>query len=187
MRNAKALAQFFSAMSAVNRFSQYRLVNPESILEHTAVVAITTMSLVKMIGPHIDMAACLEKALCHDMDEILTGDIPMPTKYATEEIRDAINNVADINMKIIDFDYGTAFYGAWSRESRIVKLADVIAVYYKAYQEVELFGNKSLIPAIQYLDTGLSKALDAFEDAFGEHTKIKNLVNEMIKWAEDTK
>ena len=190
MKSATKLVEFFSAMSAVDRFSQYRLINPESILEHTGMVAITTMMICKMIDADEETELkALRHALCHDMDEILTGDIPMPTKYSSQSMKSMIDEVADDNMMQIDVDYGTEFINDWraGNVSRvIVKLADVIAVYYKARQEVDLFGNVLMKNAIGSLYGAIGRAMKNLEEYYPGASGLYDLVDEMMAWVERT-
>jgi len=190
MKDPLKLVEFFSAMSAVDRFSQYRLINPESILEHTGMVAITTMMICKMIDADEDTELqALRHALCHDMDEILTGDIPMPTKYSSQSMKSMIDNVADDNMMQIDIDYGTEFTNDWRGSGvtrAIVKLADVIAVYYKARQEIDLFGNILMKKAIGSLYGALGRSSKNLEEYYPGAQALYELVDEMMIWVEFT-
>lgn len=190
MRSAKSIVEFFSAMSAVDRFSQYRLVNPESVLEHTGMVAIMTMFICDQldIGDRVELNA-LRHALCHDMDEILTGDICMPTKYHSPESKTMIDQIAHKNAVLIDKQYHINIIHDWEGDGQdvfIVKLADVMAVFYKTYQEIELFGNKTLIGATSQLAKGLLKSYDNLSDMIQEvrTSNLRHIVEEMIVWAE---
>lgn len=159
--NTEQFVGFFSGLSSVNRFSQYRLINPESVLEHSGMVALTTLMLLDKLD--IDCAhtrlEALEYALCHDVDEILTGDIPMPTKYSRPEVTALINDIAKLNAMNVDKIYDVMLYQhskAQDHVKVIVKFADVLAVFYKCYQEIELFGNKSLISATESLAAAIN-------------------------------
>ena len=187
MKDAKKLVEFFSAMSAVDRFSQFRLVNPESILEHTGMVAIMTLMICQKVDANIDVElAALRHAMCHDIDEILTGDIPMPTKYSNQSIKNMIDDISYNNIMIIDRSYGTELTDYWTTPARaekaIVKLADVIAVYYKARQEIDLFGNKTMISAIQILPDGLARSAEQLKRFYPNASDLYDLVDEMISW-----
>ena len=191
MKNAKKLAEFFHAMSAINRFSQFRLVNPESVLEHTGMVAMMTMVLCDMA--HIedrDAYLALRHALVHDVDEILTGDISNPTKYASLESERVFAEVADINMRKISEQYDFPYHGDWSQDQYssthiIVKLADTIAVFYKAYQEIELFGNKSMKDAIQQLIPALMRRHARFIERFSYALDVTDLCEDICETIRD--
>lgn len=183
----KKLAEFFHAMSAINRFSQFRLVNPESVLEHTGMVAMMTMVLCDMAGvpPNMELAS-LRHALVHDVDEILTGDISNPTKYATPESEKVLSQVAAINMSIISNDYDFPYYEDWdfghnTKVHIIVKLADTIAVFYKAYQEIELFGNKSMKEAIKQLIPALMRRHARFIEQFPDAMSVTDLCEDICE------
>lgn len=163
--NTEQFVGLFSGLASVNRFSQYRLINPESVLEHSGMVALTTLILLDKLEID-DMNTRLDAlsyALCHDVDEILTGDIPMPTKYATDDTVKMFDSLSWLNANKVDVAFGVqlAPYNSVPKEIKcIVKLADVLAVFYKCYQEIELFGNKSLISATKNLDRALSRRFD---------------------------
>lgn len=191
MKDAKKLAEFFHAMSAINRFSQFRLVNPESVLEHTGMVAITTMVLCDMIGaPERLQLEALRHALVHDVDEILTGDISNPTKYSSPESEMILAKVADVNMRKICEEYDFPYHQAWDHNPNssvhiIVKLADTIAVFYKAYQEIELFGNKSMKDAIQQLIPALMRRHAQFIERFHSVLDVTDLCEDICETIRD--
>ena len=71
------------SLSALTRYSQAHNITRESVLEHTAFVTIFGASLCERIGH--DPKIVLQRAIVHDIDEIVTGDIPPTTKYACLE------------------------------------------------------------------------------------------------------
>lgn len=183
--NTEQFVGFFSGLSSVNRFSQYRLLNPESVLEHSGMVALATLMLLDKLD--IDCAhtrlEALEHALCHDVDEILTGDIPMPTKYANFEVTALINAVSEINAKRIDKKYDVEFLQhrqAQDHVKVIVKFADVLAVFYKCYQEIELFGNKSLISATESLAAAINNRFYDLKTTWAVTIPFTDFVEEAI-------
>lgn len=187
MKDAAKFAEFFHNMSAINRFSQFRLVNPESVLEHTGMVAITTMILCDMAQvPTSTAYLALRHALAHDIDEILTGDISMPTKYASKASEDALRDVSRSNMAIICDEYDIPFFNDWDSSNHaayhtIVKLADVLAVYYKAYQEIDMFGNRTMIDAIQQLLPAVMRRHAMFIEHFPQATSVTDLCEDVCE------
>jgi len=154
-------------MAALSRFSQTHLVKSESVLEHTGFVCIFSMFLVhdlQACGEDIDLSVVMEKAAIHDLDEIITGDIPRPTKYYNDAIRDAIERISSTNMGKIAENIScmpTLLHRTWhtakdEKEGLIVSIADLAAVIYKAWQEFNLYGNRSIIGHVdkvpEYLD-----------------------------------
>lgn len=187
MRDAQKFAQFFHSMSAINRFSQFRLVNPESVLEHTGMVGITTMILCDMAQvPTRTAYLALRHALAHDVDEILTGDISMPTKYASKASEDALRDIARSNMAIICTEYELNIFNDWDSSNHasyhtIVKLADVLAVFYKAYQEIDMFNNRTMIDAIQQLLPAIMRRHAAFIEHFPDALSVTDLCEDVCE------
>lgn len=152
-------------MSAIKRYSGLHLVHEESVMEHTGFVCLFVYSLSEEINTscyptithsEINIGKALKKAVVHDVDEVITGDIPRPTKYYNKETIDVfseiahqgINNILDelkihpvAKNKILSDWYNSKK----DREGLIVALADLASVVYKIWEEIILLGNKKLI------------------------------------------
>ena len=149
------------SMSSINRYSQINLLHPESVLEHTGFVCLFTYLVCSEINfscqKKIDIGLALMKAVFHDVDEVVTGDIPRPTKYFSNESKQIFDKIASQGMKqiISELDIknrssSQEIEKLWKNskdgdEGRIVALADLAAVVYKIWEEVILLGNKKLI------------------------------------------
>ena len=156
-------------LASIDRYSQTRLMNPESVLEHTGFVCFCALMVGKELekaGEVIDFAELLIKATVHDLEEIVTGDIACPTKYWDDRITREIKRVeAEAGKKVLnDLDPSGELYTFWeaskhNKEGFIVALADKLAVVYKVNQETMEFGNQTikghidgLIPALMEMD-----------------------------------
>ena len=186
MKDAKKFVEFFHNLSSINRFSQFRLINPESVLEHTGMVTITTMILCDMAGVPAAVAhGALRHALVHDVDEMLTGDISNPTKYSSKNSEALFRDIADINMRIICLEYDVPLYQDWNREDdvhhTIVKLADILAVYYKAYQEIEMFSNKTMKDAIKKLIPAVMRRHARFIEEYPGAQEVTDLCEDVCE------
>ena len=88
---------YISRMRYIGRWSLMRNSLPENIQEHSHMVAVLAHALgvirrdVFHVPCNPDEAATV--ALFHDSSEILTGDLPTPIKYHSNEIRDAYKEV----------------------------------------------------------------------------------------------
>ena len=88
---------YISRMRYIGRWSLMRNSLPENIQEHSHMVAVLAHALgvirrdVFHVPCNPDEAATV--ALFHDSSEILTGDLPTPIKYHSDEIRDAYKEV----------------------------------------------------------------------------------------------
>ena len=162
-------------LANMDRFSQTRLINPESVLEHTGYVcffsAVVAQQLISLGEPDINLSSIMMKSALHDVEEVETGDIPNPTKYANKAITEALYGVSEDAAKMIfeKLDTSGILFDYWTeakdgKSGFIVKLADRMAIVYKAHQEIELFGNNTLkghivklLPALENLFIRIEK------------------------------
>jgi len=150
-------------MSAIDRYSQTRLANPESVLEHTGWVCFCSLMIADELianGERIDLGKLLASATIHDVEEIIVGDIPSPTKYSSNYVTKGLKDFEDQSAKKLLSD---RMYKIWKnsksgKEGFIVELADKLAVVYKIQQETMDFGNNTIrghadnmIPVLTYL------------------------------------
>ena len=76
-------------MSAIQRYSQLHLLKSESVMEHTGFVCLFTYTLCEEINSvsspndKLDVGMALQKAIVHDIDEVITGDIPVSYTHLT--------------------------------------------------------------------------------------------------------
>ncbi len=64
--------------SGVTRWHIVRTVKPQSLAEHTFDVTMIARAIAKLAG--YEDAEITKAALLHDLDEVVTGDFPTPTK-----------------------------------------------------------------------------------------------------------
>jgi 5'-deoxynucleotidase YfbR-like HD superfamily hydrolase len=97
----------------------------------------------------------LEGAVVHDIDEVVTGDIPRPTKYYSKASAKIFNKIAEqginqiVNELCLSNPENVKNRWAFAKEGRegiVVALADLSSVVFKIWEEVILLGNKKLIP-----------------------------------------
>lgn len=88
----------------------------------------------------------LSKAIIHDIEEVITGDIPTPTKYHSEKLLDQITLLEEdaAHQVCMDVFDSNIIHGLWtnckdgSMSGQIVRLADIAAVVYKIWCERQL-------------------------------------------------
>lgn len=174
----------------MDRYSQTRLVNPESVLEHTGWVCFCSLLIageLKKAGEDIDIGRTLIKATVHDMEEYITGDIACPTKYWDHRITHEIKRIEGLaGIEACNaLDPSGKLYEYWDsakdgKEGFVVALADKLAVVYKVQQEISNYGNNTLKGHIK----GLIPALDALEvmarvgNDIDNHEIITEIINE---------
>ncbi len=91
---------YISRMRYIGRWSLMRNSIPENIQEHSHMVAVIAHALAvirrDVYGIPCDPDRCASAALFHDSSEILTGDLPTPIKYHSEEIHNAYLQVENL-------------------------------------------------------------------------------------------
>lgn len=132
-------------MSNVRRWGHAYCHKEEFVIDHTAIVALIALK----IGHDLkaDMGQLLQRALLHDMEEIITGDIPTPTKYANTSLTKEFHKYERESAKEVATAFGQWAFRTWENskdatlEGDIIRLADAAAVAYKINQELRLGNN----------------------------------------------
>lgn len=156
--NLDKLFGVLSGLSGTYRFANAKLSNPESVLEHTGAVVLTCYIIsreMNVLSPgSVEIGDVLSKAAVHDVEELLLGDTPRPTKYSSEEARKLFHHLSGwamdrilTDLKIqcwqsVQVDHKMAKRGP---EGTIVELADVLAVVYKINEEALERGNRTML------------------------------------------
>lgn len=147
-------------MKYINRWGLMRNTRQENLSEHSAEVAMIAHALA-MIGKNrfnknYNSGAIVTVALYHDMPEILTGDLPTPVKYFSEEsiraYKEVENKACERILSGLPEDLRTEYQTIFSEkcltneEKRLVKAADKISALIKCMEE-EKVGNPEFIDA----------------------------------------
>lgn len=86
-----------SRMKYINRWGLMRNTRNENLCEHSLETALVAHALAvignKHFNRHYDPQRAATLALFHDASEIITGDMPTPVKYHSDEIRKAYAEV----------------------------------------------------------------------------------------------
>lgn len=101
--------------SGVTRWHIVRTLRPQSLAEHTFDVVMIARAIAKIAG--YDDYEIIKAALLHDLDEIVTGDIPTPTK---QKARDNGWELNDLYKTITGRELS-------QDESLVIELADKMA------------------------------------------------------------
>lgn len=148
---------YISRMRYIGRWSLMRNSMPENIQEHSHMVAVLAHALGvirrDVLGEACDPNECAAVALFHDSSEILTGDLPTPIKYHSEEISAAYKQVEALACgKLLD-TLPAGLRGAYEplltgetqqRLHDIVKAADKLSAYIKCIEERKAGNNEFL-------------------------------------------
>lgn len=135
---------------------------PENISEHSLQTAIIAHSLAlisnEYLGKNLNPERAAVIAIYHDASEIITGDMPTPVKYFSNEIKEAYDKVENVAKdKLISMlpeklqeAYKDIFYQNNKEEYlwKLVKAADTISAYIKCLEELRA-GNKEFSKALK--------------------------------------
>jgi len=192
-------------LSSITRYSQSILSKPENVLEHTGFVALLCMFIADEIDsqqtlmnqdtrtqiPIVDRGLLLQKALVHDIDEVMTGDIARPTKYHNERIKEELDNFAADSANNISGECGVKFYHYWNEaksgpEGEIVSLCDALSVLHKAHDEVVMRGNKTMnFGSVDGLIKLIGDRFYIIEESYG--VSLEKCYRECVQMADELK
>ncbi|OCG60465.1 5'-deoxynucleotidase [Gilliamella sp. Nev3-1] len=169
MKNSHFFAHL-SRLKLINRWPLMRNVRTENVSEHSLQVAFVAHALAviknKKFNGDVNSERIALLAMYHDVSEVITGDLPTPTKYYNPQITveyKKIEKIAQqklINMlpKELQDDFRTLidddFYD--EAEKNIVKQADTLCAYLKTIEELAA-GNNEFKLAEQRLKKTLSE------------------------------
>lgn len=130
----------------INRWSLMHCQQRETVLEHSAVVALLSMlagEIAVSRGNKVDVGKMLSHAIVHDVSEVLTGDVVTPVKKATQTLAKEFSSLEKAaDEKLLNT------LPEWLRErvsdhlnldgyeQKLVKGCDIYAAYIKCRLEV---------------------------------------------------
>ena len=138
-----------SRMKYINRWALMRNEHSENLAEHSFEVSVIAHALTvignKRFGKNLDCSRAALLGLYHDAPETLTGDLPTPVKYYSDEVRRAYKTVENVACdNLLDMlppefydDYKPLFTAEPGDEElyRYVKAADKISALIKCLEE----------------------------------------------------
>ena len=145
-----------SRMKYINRWALMRNTVSENISEHSNDVAVIAhaLAIIKNVrfGGDVDAERAAFLGLYHDMTEIITGDMPTPVKYHSEDMTDAFKAVEDkagrTLLSMLPNDMAKYYEGAFFKKEgdgylwKIVKAADKISALIKCIEEKNAGNNE---------------------------------------------
>lgn len=154
MNLRELLTGTFTRLRYVYRWSTFRNAHPESVAEHCYYVALYSLFICEWLqtkNPIVSRQSVfydtVAKALCHDLEEVRTGDMPRTFKHSDPRLEKALALTAGIAMRqtISSLDLNTdthrQFIEWWERckspdmSGSIVAFADYLSVLSYLLQE----------------------------------------------------
>lgn len=172
------------------------LAKEENVLEHSGMVALLAMYISEQInkdGGETSIESILKKALLHDMQESITGDICSPMKYSSKDLQKIVEEQEFIAMSKISIDIDSnSVMDAWMKSDdvgtcEIVNFCDSLCVLLKFHDEIICRGNLAIkhsisLRLIDGLRDKLNKIHLIFPASINLFTEIENDFNKL--WSE---
>ena len=163
---------YLSRLRWIKRWGLKRNAHEENVMEHSWEVSVIahTLALIKnrYYGGNVDANAIAAAALYHDITEVITGDLPTPIKYHSDEISSAYKQIEKQAEKellnllpaelLADFQALIQHEQMPPEHVQIIKAADKISAYLKCQGELKA-GNAEFETAAEQLASTISASL----------------------------
>lgn len=163
--------------SSVWRYSSIPVSQYENIIEHTGYVAIFGAMIGRKLGVSSDvLGAVAMKALVHDLDECVTGDVVRTFKYSSPEFKTAVDEASKkmvataLDLEVRDLLVVAERIGKATRKAQlvkdIVKAADFMSLYQYVRREAARH-NFEMIPYYKRMIEDLDLMAEANHSGLG--------------------
>lgn len=166
-------SHFFAMMARMKYIERWALMKnseTENVCEHSMEVAMIAHALAVIGNVRLGKKLNAERAaligLYHDCTEIITGDMPTPIKYYSEDIESAFKEIeskaAGKLLDMLPLDMQDQYKGLFFQEEedaylwKLEKAADKLSALIKCIKE-EQSGNKEFISARKSLEESLDQ------------------------------
>ena len=171
---------YVSRLRYIRRWGLMRSVMPENDAEHSLQVAMIAHAIAIIgrdtYGRDVNPEHVLALGVYHDVSEVITGDMPTPVKYQTDELRKSYKDVERMaNERLLSMlpeELRAAYVSYLSvpedYDRQVVKAADSISAYLKCLEEKRA-GNREFDAAGESLRSSLAEiALPEVQDFIRE-------------------
>ena len=171
---------YVSRLRYIRRWGLMRSVMPENDAEHSLQVAMIAHAIAIIgrdtYGRDVNPEHVLALGVYHDVSEVITGDMPTPVKYQTDELRKSYKDVERMaNERLLSMlpeELRAAYVPYLSvpedYDRQVVKAADSISAYLKCLEEKRA-GNREFDAAGESLRSSLAEiALPEVQDFIRE-------------------
>ncbi len=143
-----------SRMKYIERWGLMRNTRRETLSEHSLEVAFIAHALCviknRRLGGNVDADRAAVVAMFHDTTEILTGDLPTPIKYYSEEIKNVYKGIEQVAgeklCELLPPDLKDDFSDIYNPQDeeiiKIVKAADKFSALIKCITELSAGNNE---------------------------------------------
>lgn len=160
---------YVSRLRYIRRWGLMRSVMPENDAEHSLQVAMIAHAIAIIgrdtYGREVNPEHVLALGVYHDVSEVITGDMPTPVKYQTDELRKSYKDVERMaNERLLSMlpeELRAAYVPYLSvpedYDRQVVKAADSISAYLKCLEEKRA-GNREFDAAGESLRSSLAES-----------------------------
>ena len=160
-----------SRMKYINRWGLMRNTRSENLSEHSLETAIVAHALAvignEKFGRSRDPQRAAALALLHDAPEIITGDMPTPVKYHSEDIRKAYAEVENL-----------------AAERLVSLLPEELRPYYRELMTMSAPGDEELRPLIKAADR-IPAAIKCIEERLSGNQDFREAERSTLKLLRD--
>ena len=158
---------YLSRLRLIHRWSLMRNTVPENDAEHSLQVAMIAHAIAIIArdryGKDVDPEHVLSLAVYHDATEVMTGDLPTPVKYHSDELRGAYHRLEELSadrlLALLPEDLQPAFTPYMKQASgydhTLFKAADRISACIKCMEE-QRAGNREFDYAAENIRDSIS-------------------------------
>ncbi len=157
-----------SRMKYIRRWALMRNSEPENISEHSLEVSMLAHGLAvlgnRRLGQNYDAEKCALIGLYHDSNEIITGDMPTPIKYYSQQMQNIFHSIEDdaseALLKMLPEDIREDYRGIFFKMPgdgalwKLVKAADKLSALIKCIEEGKA-GNREFDSARKTLENAV--------------------------------
>ena len=159
---------YVSRLRYIRRWGLMRSVMPENDAEHSLQVAMIAHAIAIIgrdnYGRQVNPEHILALGVYHDVSEVITGDMPTPVKYQTDELRKSYKDVERMaNERLLTMlpegmrpAYAPYLSTPQDYDRQILKAADSISAYLKCLEEKRA-GNREFDAAGESIKAGLDQ------------------------------
>lgn len=162
-------------MHNIYRYSGTKQVEQESLSSHIVEVQMLGSILLNDMNTKynegLDYGEFVKKALHHDLEESITGDVARPLKYHNDNVHKELENVAtEVSQELYDKYFPKSdYFKYWAdakhgKEGVLVKVVDMLVVAIKAFREVELLNNNYFLKVVHEVSYYLSGTCHYIEE-----------------------
>lgn len=140
-------------LSAVDRFSSIPVSVKENVAEHSFWVTLYTAAIHRFLdSPDHLYGPLLLRAVTHDLEECVSGDVVLPLKYSTPELKEEVDRASELLLhrmvppEIRELRRELVPPGEdWDYINCVVKAADWLSLFQYMRREASR-GNREIIP-----------------------------------------